>query len=238
MYRFAVTAIFLPWIALGASSGSASVLFGAHVGTKQDLHSRSDFVAFEASIGRKLAIDNDPEDWSVFPDSERVEWDAQQGRLPMLSWRIALHENPAKGCATADEIRAGKFDNQLKDQAAAARNLGVPILVRFHYEMNDDRSNECFNGFRVSDNPKVAGEKFVATWKRVVDIFRAAGAENVKWVWAPTHRAYETGLWRTFYPGANYVDWIAVDDYNRTDSPASFFSNNGILSFYEAASRL
>jgi hypothetical protein len=71
-----------------------------------------------------------------------------------------------------------------------------------------------------------------------VDRFRAAGATNVQWVWAPGHKAYEKGQWRLFYPGADYVDWIGVDDYNKSDTPQSFASDPGMLAFYAAAAPL
>lgn len=224
---------------LGGAPSLAGVMLGAHVGGESDPNWKTDFVALETAIGRKLAIDNDHEDWPVFPDTERVRWDVRQGHLSMLSWRIVFHRSvPADGCATADAIVAGRYDAQLRKQASSAKALGAPILVRFNYEMTNNEENTCFTGFRVKLNPTLAGSKYVAAWKHVVDRFRAAGATNVKWVWAPGHHAYENGLWRLFYPGGNYVDWIGIDDYNKSDTPASFASDPGILAFYAATSSL
>ena len=62
-------------------------------------------------------------------------------------------------------------------------------------------------------------------WKHVVDRFRAAGATNVKWVWAPGHKAYEKAyekdISRMFYAGNAYMDWSAVDDDNKSARPQS-----------------
>ena len=239
MKRLAITAIASFFASVGGGSCLAAVMLGAHVGTEGAPTSKADFVALERAIGRTLAIDNDHEDWTVFPNADRVRWDVQAGRLPMLSWRIVFSRgNPAGGCATADSVIAGAYDAQLAKQAAAVKALGVTILVRFNYEMTNNEENTCFTGFPVKENPGLAGTKYIAAWKHLVDKFRAAGATNVKWVWAPGHKAYEKGLWRLFYPGGDYVDWIGVDDYNKFDTPASFASDPGILAFYAATSSL
>ena len=51
---------------------------------------------------------------------------------------------------------------------------------------------------------------------RVHDLVVAAGATNVVWVWdvegITTSRWF--GLYRKFWPGTSYVDWIAWDPYN------------------------
>ncbi len=206
----------LPPILCAPAAAGAGVLLGAHVGSEGAPNSQAQFEAFEAALGRKLAIDNDMEDWGVFPDTARVRWDQRNGRLSMLSWRIIFHRsNPAGGCATADSIAAGAWDAQLDRQAAAVKALGGRILVRFNYEMTNNEENTCFTGFAVRQNPGPAGAKFIAAWRHVVDRFRAAGATNAQWVWAPGHKAYKKGVWRTFYPGSDYVDWLGVDVYNK-----------------------
>jgi len=239
MRLIAFTAALVFCTSLVSGVAPAGVMLGAHIDNERAQNSKSDFTAFESTIGRKLAIDNDFQDWAEFPKVERVKWDVANGRMTMLSWRIIFHRyNPAGGCATAEAITAGTYDAQLKQQATAAKALGVPILVRFNYEMTNNEENACFTGFKPKQNPSVAGSKYIAAWKHVVDRFRAVGATNVKWVWAPGHHAYEGGLWRMFYPGADYVDWIGVDDYNKGDTPASFATDPGILAFYAATSSM
>ena len=216
-----------------AGPALAGVMLGAHIDSKSDPNARADFAALEAAIGRKLAIDNDHEDWEVFPDVDRIRWDAQNGRMSMLSWRIAFARG--SGCATADAINAGTFDAQLRRQAAAIRSVGRRVLVRFNYEMTSNKENTCFTGFTVKQNYPLAASKYVAAWKHVVDLFRSAGATNVQWVWAPGHRAYAQRIWKQFYPGDGYVDWIGVDYYNKSDSPMAFADDPGIQAFYRDA---
>ncbi len=222
---------------IAVCKGSAGVMLGAHVGRQYDPTWQADFEALERAIGRKLAIDNDQEDWAVMPNTSRINWDIRNRRMPMISWTVSNHKSdPAAGCATADAILTGSYDRQFEKQAAAVKAFGAPILVRFNYEMTGNEAAGCFTGFEVRENPSLAGSKYVSVWKHVVDKFRAAGASNAKWVWAPGHKAYETGEWRLFYPGNAYVDWVAVDDYNKSDTARSFAADPGINAFYRTAS--
>lgn len=222
--------------AVAVSPVQSGVLLGAHAGAYGDRDNRTPLVALEQEIGRKLAIDNDHEDWMEFPNLARIRWNDQNGRLSMLSWRINFNrERPGQGCATADAISSGVYDAQLKRQATALKSVGHRVLVRFNYEMTNSQEKDCFTGFPVKSDLAMAGTKYVRAWKHVVDAFRAAGATNVEWVWAPGQPAYRDGSWRAFFPGSAYVDWMAVDDYNRVDAPRSFASDPGMAAFYAAA---
>lgn len=46
------------------------------------------------------------------------------------------------------------------------------------------------------------------------DRFTAAGADNVRWVWAPNVADGPYPPMETFYPGDGYVDWVGLDGYN------------------------
>jgi mannan endo-1,4-beta-mannosidase len=64
-----------------------------------------------------------------------------------------------------------------------------------------------------------ATEDFVATWRYIHDIFDAAGATNVLWVWSPIagaatpNRAVDLNI-EEVYPGDEYVDWIGMSGFN------------------------
>lgn len=222
---------------LTASPGSAAVMLGAHVGRDRDPNSQSDFEQLEKAIGRKLAIDNHLETWADMPDRQRVAWDFRNRRLPMLSWRVALRRGiAAAGCATANAIAAGTYDRQIEQQAHAVKALGAPVLIRFNYEMTTNPENTCFTGFDVRENLRLAGSKYIAAWQHVVQRFRAAGATNARWVWAPGRPTYEQGIWRLFYPGDRYVDWIGIDDYNKRDVQIPFPTT--MEAFYAATSAM
>jgi hypothetical protein len=219
-----------------AGPALAGVMLGAHIDAGHDPNSQADFAALEAAIGRKLAIDNDHEDWKEFPNVDRIRWDARNGRMSMLSWRIVFDRgDPSAGCATADAIDAGTYDTQLRKQAQAIKSIGRPVLIRFNYEMTNNKQSTCFTGFRGRSNLPLAGSKYVTAWRHVVDVFRSVGATNARWVWAPGHQAYVNGHWKPYYPGDAYVDWIGVDCYNKGGTPASFADDPGIQAFYRVA---
>ncbi|HLZ70227.1 MAG TPA: glycosyl hydrolase [Dehalococcoidia bacterium] len=61
-------------------------------------------------------------------------------------------------------------------------------------------------------------EKYVAAWQRLHDLFSAAGATNVQWVWSPNVLDSDVGAatvpFEPYFPGDAYVDWLALDGYN------------------------
>jgi hypothetical protein len=230
MHRFMLVAVTSLLAALCGVSSNGAVLVGAHVDSNLG-NSPASFVALESKIGRQLAIDSDSASWAAFPDTPRIKWDLQTGRMPMQSWLVLFQEANPNACATAAAINAGTYDTQLAQQAATVKALGGTILVRFNYEMTDNLENTCFTGFPIANNMALAGQEFISAWKHVVGIFRAAGASNVKWVWAPGAPAYATNVWRLFYPGADYVDWIGMDDFNQVDTPVSFAIDPGVAQF-------
>jgi endoglucanase len=64
-------------------------------------------------------------------------------------------------------------------------------------------------------NGNTAAE-YVAAWRHVVDIFRAENALNVKWIWCiATSGDQDPTVIQSLFPGDNYVDWVAMDGYNR-----------------------
>ena len=106
--------------------------------------------------------------------------------------------------------------------------------------MTDNDDDTCFNnGVPVKNNMAQVGQNYVASWKHIVDLFRAHGASNVRWVWAPSATLFSNSdgsvdatTWTYFYPGDSYVDWIACDHYNKSDTPASFATDPNIADFY------
>jgi hypothetical protein len=152
--------------------------------------------ALEQSIGRTLDIDNNFYPWDVpFPtDVER--WDLQNGRIPMLSWN-------GKNVQTSD-IAAGRYDDMIKQRAKATKALGKPVLIRWFWEMDGNKKAQ-FAG---------SPAEYVAAWRHIVTVFRNQGADNVRWVWCPNASAFNDGTAQQFYPGDDFVDWIAADGYN------------------------
>ncbi len=174
-------------VLLGASTSADSGSVAAE---------KSAVTELEQSIGRTLDIDNNFYPWDVpFPtDTER--WDLQNGRIPMISWN-------GKNVQAAD-IAAGRYDDMIKQRAKATKALGKPVLIRWFWEM-DGNKKISFAGTPA---------QYVAAWQHIVTVFRNQGAENVRWVWCPNASAFKDGTAQQFYPGDDFVDWIAADGYN------------------------
>jgi len=174
-------------VLLGASTSADSRSVAAE---------KSAVTALEQSIGRTLDIDNNFYPWDdPFPtDVER--WDLQNGRIPMMSWN-------GKNVQASD-IAAGRYDAMIKDRAKATKALGKPVLIRWFWEM-DGNKKSTFAG---------SPAQYVAAWQHIVTIFRDQGAGNVRWVWCPNASAFNDGTAQQYYPGDDFVDWIAADGYN------------------------
>ena len=54
--------------------------------------------------------------------------------------------------------------------------------------------------------------EFVAAWRHVHDLFSAAGAHNVVWVWSPV--AIAASIDAEEYPGDRYVDMVGLSLFN------------------------
>ena len=62
--------------------------------------------------------------------------------------------------------------------------------------------------------PGNSSADYVAMWRHVVSIFRAAGASNVRWVWSPNiyaSRSTTTRPFAAYYPGNAWVDDVGLD---------------------------
>jgi hypothetical protein len=123
------------------------------------------------------------------------------------------------GRAPLRDVANGTYDPALRTWASEAERWGHPILIRFDWEMN----GHWYPWGTTPRNRNTAGQ-YVAAWRHVHDIFTAAGATNVKWVWCPNQDRYHkmTRL-ASLYPGSAYVDWTCLDGYNG-DAPWSSFA--------------
>ncbi len=147
----------------------------------------------QKDIGRRLDIVHVYRKWAE-PFPAQTERDAiAQGSTPMISWA---------GTQTT-AIANGSFDALIKQRADAVRDLGVPVLMRWFWEM---------------DRPGVAdkagtGPEYVAAWRHLRAVFAAEGATNAQWVWCPTSYGFAQGRMDNFYPGDDSVDWLCADGY-------------------------
>lgn len=140
-------------------------------------------------------------------------WELEQARAAgattLLTWEPWTWggglEQPAHAL---DRIAAGDHDDHISAWADQLAAWGHPVMLRFGHEMNGS-----WYPWAEGVNGNGAGD-YVAAWRHVHEVFTAAGATNVEWVWNPNvpYRG-STGL-DGLYPGAAHVDVVALDGYN------------------------
>jgi len=115
-------------------------------------------------------------------------------------------------------IAAGRSDSYLRSYAAAVVAFGHPVILSFGHEMNGD-----WYSWGYGHTPAAT---FVAAWRHIVGVFRAAGAANVTWLWTVNSIAGASSALSQWWPGAAYVDWTGIDGYyvRSTDSFSGLFS--------------
>jgi len=145
------------------------------------------------------------------------------GKIPHLTWELFFPDSvdyntmPLEGTYyLMDEVLAGKHDAYIEKFATDAKQFGGKVLIRFLHEFN---GNWYLWGGNKNGRENGGPEKVVAVWKYVVDKFREAGADNVKWIWNPHGPSVDASeeAWNdiaNYWPGDDYVDWIGLDAYN------------------------
>jgi glycosyl hydrolase family 26 len=116
-------------------------------------------------------------------------------------------------------IASGEYDSYLESYASAVRAFGQAVIIGFAHEPN----GSWYPWGAGGESPAT----YVAAWRRVVDVFRAEGADNVIWLWAVNSQGPEASMAGAWYPGQQYVTWIGVDGYyaDPGDNFESIFDN-------------
>ena len=141
------------------------------------------------------------------------EVNSRQGITPIIHWNLPMD---------GGQITDGSHDAYVLAQAAVVKAYGQPVFVRLDWEMNA-------YWYKHWNPPAVTPTQFIASWRHVVALFNAQGVTNVAWVWAPnvndlfskTGQRYRTSLW---YPGDGVVDWIGLDAYPQSSTPATLLA--------------
>ena len=128
---------------------------------------------------------------------------AAKGSVPLISW----------ACKDVSAIAAGQYDQQITQYANGLKAFGQPVFVRWCWEMNEAHTQ--------SDIGSAGPSGYVAAWKHIYTLFHQAGATNVALVWCPGGGNVE-GM-GPYFPGADYVDWIGIDDYLRQEKNVPSF---------------
>jgi hypothetical protein len=119
---------------------------------------------------------------------------------------------------TLTSIAAGGSDAYLRSYADAVVAFGHPVILSFGHEMNGNWYSWGYG--------HASPATFVAAWRHVVRVFRAAGATNVTWLWAVNAIQGASSAIGQWWPGAAWVDWTGIDGYyfGSADTFSSVFS--------------
>lgn len=172
----------------------------------------------------------------VYEHQEHLHWEpyAQFGHTMRVRLRLALYYSGwpegfqsgfarqawAAGTVTMVQIdptniplrsiAAGRWDGFIRGYAIAVRNFGHPVVIGFGHEMN--------GGWYSWGRKRATPAAFVAAWRHIVNVFRAAGADNVTWLWTVNHVTPGSPDPAPWWPGAKYVTWVGVDGYYSSPS--------------------
>jgi len=162
---------------------------------------------FASSVGAKPNLIGQYVAWGTSFDSAAASNAWSYGAMDFVVWE--------PWNTTMSEVAAGGSDSYITAFATAVRALNVPIALSFGHEFNG-------NWYPWGTTGTTAAQ-FVAAWQHVHDLFAAAGATNVIWIWDPNdiYPAPNVSL-KQYYPGDSYVDWAAVTGYWTQGGPNSY----------------
>jgi hypothetical protein len=119
--------------------------------------------------------------------------------------------------ASVSGIANGAYDGYLKLYADSVRDFGHAVVIGFGHEMNGSWYSWGYGN--------VLPSTFVAAWRHIWNVFRSEGADNVTWLWTIQADQPGTGPIASWWPGAQYVNWVGIDGYysKPSDTFASVF---------------
>lgn len=164
---------------------------------------------FEANAGKRVSVVHygQPPPWERAFDTGPFALARKRGAIPAVD--MSTKSVPLR------DIAAGRYDDSIAAWARGAKAWGRPFFLILDVEMNGPwEPYGPVNGNSQAD--------FVSAWRHMHDIFTAAGATNVTWVWCPNVDPRRQFVpYSDLYPGDRYVDWTGLDGYD-FDGTASF----------------
>nr|WP_296780325.1 glycosyl hydrolase [Rhodococcus sp. (in: high G+C Gram-positive bacteria)] len=165
-------------------------------------------------LGRAPEVINFFEAWSwQQPLPVDALWEIHnRGAIPAITWE-PWHPDQGEyqDAYSPARIAAGEYDAYIAEWADAAARFDQPMQLRFAHEMNGTWYPWSVDGSRAT------GEQYREAYRHVHDIFLAAGASKVQWVWsfdASSRRPEGLATAQDAYPGDLYVDIVGIDGYN------------------------
>jgi len=225
--------------------GNCGIYHGVNLGSPDasDRNGKNDELSeYETAVDKTVAWVRCPINWSNLGDfsSDVKKCISMSGMIPYIRVMLCSSESSKgqKKC-TLDRITAGEFNVQLQTWGKQAKEQG-PLIVEIGIGCDCIR---CAGNSRQSGTGDALGNgvpsepfepaRFIAAYRRAVEQVRdVGGAKNIVWVLHvgpepnADDRAGKAGdKLKEHYPGADWVDWIAVNCYgtrDKTQNPEPF----------------
>lgn len=187
---------------LFAISGKVEYLMNCHHDRRLDA----------VSFYKPFAIDGEARP-SLLPPVGDLNGLIDLGYLPMVTFEahFAAKEGEKVVQPNLYSVTEGWFDHYFEQWAQELRTVKGTVLLRIFHEFNGNWYPWC-----IALNDKDP-QLYISAFRRVVDIFRANGADNVRFVWCPNSMSTPQEGWNLMtdaYPGDAYVDVIGLDVFN------------------------
>ncbi|KAA6437017.1 glycosyltransferase [Dyadobacter flavalbus] len=134
---------------------------------------------------------------------QTIESIYENGSVPMINWeprQDLFEQNEAeKRGRVFSRITNGEYDAYLGQFSDEVKKLHRPVYICFAREAGNPEK-------QWSEKNRNTPEEFRAAWKYIHRFFSGKEIYNVIWVWNP----WEAAAIDDYFPGWQYVDWIAV----------------------------
>jgi mannan endo-1,4-beta-mannosidase len=164
---------------------------------------------FAEAAGRQPNLLGYYSGWAEAFDTPFAEMIHRHGLIPFVQI------DPTDASVAA--IARGIYDDYLRTYADSVAGFGHAVVIGFGHEMNASWYSWGYG--------HVPPSMFVAAWRHIVTLFRSEGADNVTWLWTLQADEQGTGPIASWWPGAQYVNWVGIDGYyyRPSDNFASIF---------------
>ncbi len=117
-------------------------------------------------------------------------------RYPNTTLQVGLYMVNA-----LDDVLSGRYDNNIRKLGEWIKQTRRPVYLRIGYEFDLPGNNY---------DPR----KYKEAYQRIVTKLRAQGVTNVSFVWHSAVYADQKRPAQEWYPGDEYVDWVAMSRFN------------------------
>jgi beta-mannanase len=128
-------------------------------------------------------------------------------QIGLTFYRHPQNKNVSYHKDLTPEIVGGVLDANIRELAQLLAKMKIPVFLRPGFEFGGDGYGQY-----------ASKKHWTRAWKRIYDIFKKEGAENVAFVW----NTLDARDFIDYYPGDEYVDWWAVNIFNNNADKDEF----------------